>query len=60
MTVKEITVPPGNSFRLTPVDLKAAVIDFKFNLDMNMRVSVKNINLYHLKIETLKIQVFLN
>jgi hypothetical protein len=57
MEVQSIDIPPGNSFRLTPVDLDAEVIDFQFSLDMLMTIKVQNTNRYALKIEQIDLSV---
>jgi hypothetical protein len=58
MRIQSITVAPGNSFSLTPVDLTKEDIDFKFEMGMIMNISVKNNNLYQLRIESIDLSAF--
>jgi hypothetical protein len=58
MKVSSINVAPGNSFTLTPVDLTKEELDFKFELNMIMNISVRNVNSYHLKIEAIDLSAF--
>jgi hypothetical protein len=58
MRVQSINVAPGNSFSLTPVDLTKEDLDFRFELAMNMNISVRNNNMYHLKIEAIDLTAF--
>ncbi|KAI8898824.1 hypothetical protein BC833DRAFT_657510 [Globomyces pollinis-pini] len=58
--VMSINVPPGSSsYRLTPIDRNnLEKLTFTFGLDMIMNVSVKNINYYPLKIESLDLTTY--
>ena len=57
MNVNSIQLQPGNSFKLSPVTTVNGSIDFSFQLDMIMNISVTNTNRYHLKVENIDLTV---
>ena len=58
MKVNSVIVPPGNSFKMTPLTNNNGVIDFRFSIDMILNITVTNYNRYHLKVENINLNVF--
>ncbi|KAJ3270757.1 hypothetical protein HDV01_007449 [Terramyces sp. JEL0728] len=59
MHVNNIQLVPGNSFKLSPVTNVNGQINFSFQLDMIMNISVSNSNMYHLKVDAIDLNAFI-
>ncbi|KAJ3253831.1 hypothetical protein HK103_007692 [Boothiomyces macroporosus] len=59
MHVNNIQLVPGNAFKLSPVTNVNGQLNFSFQLDMVMNISVTNSNMYHLKVDAIDLNAFI-
>ncbi|KAI8898829.1 hypothetical protein BC833DRAFT_588267 [Globomyces pollinis-pini] len=59
LTVNNITLPKGGTYKMSPIDLTADIITFTFQMDLILNITLYNPNRYHMKIEDIDLNMYI-